>query len=261
MSNPEFCRVEREGRLTLMTINRPDVMNALHPPANKELADVFDAFAADPEQWVAIITGAGDKAFSAGNDLKYQASGQPMSIPTSGFAGLTSRFDLTKPVIAAVNGMAMGGGFEIALAADIIVASENALFALPEPRVGLAALAGGLHRLPREIGMKKALGMILTGRRVTAAEGQALGFVNEVTKPGEAVAGAKRWAAQILECSPMSIRASKEAVTRGLMEPSVMAALENQRNYDAVRAMFRSDDFREGPMAFAQKRPPQWKGK
>ena len=261
MPNPEFCKVERDGRLTLVTIQRPEVMNSLHPPANRELAEIFDTFAADPEQWVAIITGAGDKAFSAGNDLKYQASGQPMSIPTSGFAGLTSRFDLNKPVIAAVNGLAMGGGFEIALACDIIVASENALFALPEPRVGLAALAGGLHRLPREIGMKKALGMILTGRRVTAAEGQALGFVNEVVKPGEAVAAAKRWAAQILECSPMSIRASKEAVARGLMEPSVQAALENQRNYEAVRAMFKSDDFREGPMAFAQKRAPQWKGK
>ena len=261
MSNPEFCSVEREGSLTVVTINRPDVMNALHPAANKELAEIFDAFTADPEQWVAIITGAGDKAFSAGNDLKYQASGQPMSIPPSGFAGLTSRFDLAKPVIAAVNGIAMGGGFEIALACDIIVASENAVFALPEPRVGLAALAGGLHRLPREIGSKRALGMILTGRRVPAAEGQALGFVNEVVKPGDALAAAKRWAAQILECSPMSIRASKEAVTRSLAEPSVMAALDNQRNYDAIRAMYRSDDFREGPMAFAQKRPPEWKGK
>lgn len=261
MSILEFCKVERDGRLTVVTINRPDVMNALHPPANKELAEVFDQFASDPEQWVAIITGAGDKAFSAGNDLKYQASGQPMSIPASGFAGLTSRFDLNKPVIAAVNGLAMGGGFEIALACDIIVAAENALFALPEPRVGLAALAGGLHRLPREIGMKKALGMILTGRRVSAAEGQALGFVNDITKPGEVLAAAKRWAAQILECSPMSIRASKEAVTRGLMEPSVQTALENQRHYEAVRAMFKSEDFREGPMAFAQKRAPQWKGK
>ena len=203
----------------------------------------------------------GRQGLSAGNDLKYQASGQPMSIPPSGFAGLTSRFDLAKPVIAAVNGIAMGGGFEIALACDIIVASENAIFALPEPRVGLAALAGGLHRLPREIGSKRALGMILTGRRVPAAEGQALGFVNEVVKPGDALAAAKRWAAQILECSPMSIRASKEAVTRSLMEPSVMAALDNQRNYDAIRAMYRSDDFREGPMAFAQKRPPQWQGK
>jgi len=236
-------------------------MNSLHPPANFELARVFDDFAKDPEQWVAIITGEGEKAFSAGNDLKYQAAGNPITVPPSGFAGLTSRFDLNKPVIAAVNGLAMGGGFEIALAADIIVAAETAIFALPEPRVGLAALAGGLHRLPREIGTKRALGMILTGRRVTAAEGLSLGFVNEVCKPGEAVAAAKMIAAQILECSPMSVRASKEAVYRGFAESSLQAAIDGQRKYEAIRAMFTSEDLIEGPMAFAQKRPPQWKGK
>jgi enoyl-CoA hydratase/carnithine racemase len=261
MSDFEFCRVEREGRLTIVTMNRPDVMNAIHPPANFELAKVFDQFAQDPDQWVAIITGAGDRAFSAGNDLKYQAAGNPITVPPTGFAGLTSRFDLTKPVIAAVNGLAMGGGFEIALACDLIVAAETALFALPEPRVGLAALAGGLHRLPREIGPKKALGMILTGRRVTAAEGQTLGFVNEVAKPGEALAVAKKLSGQILECSPMSIRASKEAVYRGLAESSLQTAIENQSKYEAIRTMFRSEDLIEGPMSFAQKRPPQWKGR
>ena len=261
MSNTEFCRVEREGKLTIVTMNRPEVMNSLHPPANFELAKIFDDFASDPEQWVAIITGAGDKAFSAGNDLKYQAAGNPITIPPSGFAGLTARYDLNKPVIAAVNGLAMGGGFEIALACDIIVAAETAIFALPEPRVGLAALAGGLHRLPREIGTKRALGMILTGRRVSAAEGLALGFVNEICKPGEAVNAAKKIAAQILECSPMSVRASKEAVYRGLMEPHLKAATENQRTYEGIRAMFTSEDLIEGPMAFAQKRPPQWKGR
>ena len=216
MSDYEFCRVERESRITIVTMNRPDVMNALHPPANFELAKIFDHFAQDPEQWVAIITGAGDRSFSAGNDLKYQAAGNPITVPPTGFAGLTSRFDLNKPVIAAVNGLAMGGGFEIALACDLIVAAETALFALPEPRVGLAALAGGLHRLPREIGLKKALGMILTGRRVTAAEGQTLGFVNEVAKPGGALAGAKILAGQILECSPMSIRAVETTAVRML---------------------------------------------
>ena len=261
MSNTEFCRVELEGKLTIVTMNRPEVMNSLHPPANFELAKIFDDFASDPEQWVAIITGAGDKAFSAGNDLKYQAAGNPITMPPSGFAGLTARYDLNKPVIAAVNGLAMGGGFEIALACDIIVAAETAIFALPEPRVGLAALAGGLHRLPREIGTKRALGMILTGRRVSAAEGLALGFVNEISKPGEAVSGAKKIAAQILECSPMSVRASKEAVYRGLMEPHLKAATENQRTYEGIRAMFTSEDLIEGPMAFAQKRPPQWKGR
>ena len=261
MSDYEFCRVEREGRLTIVTMNRPDVMNAIHPPANFELEKVFNAFAQDPDQWVAIITGAGNKAFSAGNDLKYQAAGNPITVPKTGFAGLTSRFDLTKPVVAAVNGLAMGGGFEIALACDLIVAAETAVFALPEPRVGLAALAGGLHRLPREIGLKKALGMILTARRVTAAEGKELGFVNEVVKSGDELAAAKKLAAQILECSPMSIRASKETVYRGLAEASLQAAIESQSKYEAIRAMFRSEDLIEGPMAFAQKRPPQWKGR
>src|SRR5207302_8282921 len=152
-----------------------------------ELAGVWDDFAADPDLWVGIITGAGDRAFSAGNDLKHQASGGDMSgQPASGFAGLTSRFDLDKPVIAAVNGVAMGGGFEIALACDIIVASQqSALFALPEPRVGLAALAGGLQRLPRMIPLKQAMGMILTGRRVGAAEGKDLGFVTDIAPHGE----------------------------------------------------------------------------
>lgn len=257
----EFCKVDREGPLTIITLNRPEVMNAIHAPASEELSAVFDAFQSDPEQWVAIVTGTGDRAFSAGNDLKYQAAGGKMSWPASGFAGLTSRFDLEKPLIAAVNGIAMGGGFEIALACDIIIASEGAIFALPEPRVGLAALAGGLHRLPREIGTKQALGMILTGRRVSAAEGKSLGFVNEVVAAGQLMDTAKAWARQILELSPMSVRASKQAVIRGLAEPSVQAAVENQRNYPAIAAMFRSEDFIEGPMAFAQKRPPQWKGK
>lgn len=257
----EFIRVDREGPITIFTLNRPEVMNALHSPAHFELDDAFNAFAADPDQWVGIVTGAGDRAFSAGNDLKHQATGGEMKSPPSGFAGLTSRFDLTKPLIAAVNGVAMGGGFEIALACDLIVASETATFALPEPRVGLAALAGGLHRLPRMIGQKQALGMILTGRRVGAAEGQTLGFVNEVVAPGELMAAARRWAGQICELSPMSIRASKEAVYRGLDEPTLEAAIKGQNRYPAVSALFKSEDFVEGPMAFAQKRAPAWKGR
>ena len=261
MTDLQFCKVEREGPLTVVTINRPEVMNAVHPPANFELAGVFDDFAADPGQWVAIVTGAGDRAFSAGNDLKYQAGGGKMSAPPSGCGGLSSRCDLDKPVIAAVNGIAMGGGFEIALACDIVVAADTAVFALPEPRVGLAALAGGLHRLPRVIGEKRAMGMILTGRRVSAKEGAELGFVNQVVPAAELMSAAKKWAAQILELSPMSIRASKQAVQKGLAETSIQDALKNQSKYPAVSAMFHSEDFVEGPRAFAEKRPPHWKGR
>lgn len=261
MTDYQFCKVERDGPLTIVTINRPEVMNALHPPANFELAEVMDSFAADPDQWVAIVTGAGDKAFSAGNDLKYQAGGGKMTIPPTGFAGLTSRFDLDKPVIAAVNGLAMGGGFEIALACDIIVAADSASFALPEPRVGLAALAGGLHRLPREIGSKRALGMILTGQRVSAQEGKDLGFVNDVVPAGDMMVAARKWAGEILALSPMSVRASKQAVYRSLTEPSIEAGLKGQNKYPAVAAMYKSDDFVEGPRAFAEKRKPEWKGR
>jgi crotonobetainyl-CoA hydratase len=257
----EFIRVDRAGPVTTITLNRPEVMNAMHSPAHFEMDDALNAFAADPEQWVGIVTGAGDRAFSAGNDLKYQAGGGQMKSPPSGFAGITSRFDLTKPLIAAVNGVAMGGGFEIALACDIIVASEAAVFSLPEPRVGLAALAGGLHRLPRAIGTKRAMGMILTARRVSAAEGKELGFVHEVTAPQDLIRRANEIAAEICQLGPMSIRASKQAVLQGLDEPSLEAALKGQGKYPAVAALYASEDFKEGPRAFAEKRAPNWQGR
>jgi enoyl-CoA hydratase/carnithine racemase len=259
-NNSQYSTSERDGHLFIVTINRPEVMNALHPMANQELSDLIDEFQDDPELWVAIITGAGDRAFSAGNDLKFQAAaGQRPKHPATGFAGLTARWDLNKPVIAAVNGVAMGGGFEIALACDLIIASENALFALPEPKVGLAALAGGIHRLPRQIGMKRAMGMMLTGRHVTAEEGRELGFVNDVAPRGEALSRAREWAEMILACSPMSIRATKEAAYQGIDAAGLREAYEGR--YDAVRAMIDSDDFIEGPLAFAEKRSPRWKGR
>jgi enoyl-CoA hydratase/carnithine racemase len=257
---PEFCKAEREGRILTVTIARPDVLNALHPPANLELQKIFDDFAADPDLWVAIITGEGERAFCAGNDLKFQAAGSgKLEIASKGFGGLTARYDLVKPVIAAVNGVAMGGGFEIALACDLIVAAEEAVFALPEPRVGLAALAGGMHRLPRQIPLKHAMGMLLTGRRVSAREGQALGFVNEVVPRGEMMAAARRWADAILECAPLSVRASKQCAMQGLSAGSVEEASAGR--YDQLGAMLRSEDFVEGPRAFAQKRKPAWKGR
>ncbi|HVA82466.1 MAG TPA: enoyl-CoA hydratase-related protein [Candidatus Binataceae bacterium] len=254
----EFCLVEKSGHILTVRINRPDRLNALHPPGNAELGRVFDDFADDDNLWVAIITGEG-RGFSAGNDLRYQAEGGDRVATPRGFGGLTSRWNLTKPVIAAVNGIAMGGGFEIALACDLIIASDRAVFALPEPKVGLAALAGGLIRLPRQIGVKRALHMILTGRHVPAQEGKELGFVNVVVPHEQLMERALELAHQILACSPLSIRASKDVVYRGLDTASLRDSME--ADYASVRALRKSEDFIEGPRAFAEKRAPSWKGR
>ncbi|MEI8237977.1 MAG: enoyl-CoA hydratase-related protein [Actinomycetota bacterium] len=254
----EFCLVEKADHLMTVTINRPERLNALHPAGNAELGEVFDDFAADDDMWVAIITGSG-RGFCAGNDLRFQAGGGAMVPVPRGFGGLTSRWDLDKPVIAAVNGVSMGGGFEIALACDLIIASDLAVFALPEPKVGLAALAGGLQRLSRQIGSKRALGMILTGRHVAAAEGYELGFVNEVVPHDQLMVRAREWAAMILACSPVSIRTSKDVVSRSLDVASLRESME--MNFDSVRRLVASDDFVEGPLAFSEKRPPVWTGR
>jgi enoyl-CoA hydratase/carnithine racemase len=255
----QSCTVQDEGRLRIVTLNRPEVLNALHADANDELATVWDDFAARDDLWVGIITGAGERGFCAGNDLKVQAGGKRRPNGPRGFAGICSRFDLAKPMIAAVNGVAMGGGFETALACDIIIAAENAIFALPEPRVGLIAGAGGVHRLPRSIPIKKAMGMILTGRRVPAREGFELGFVTEVVPEGQALQAAKRWATMILECSPKAVRASKQATYSGMDEPTLEQAMRTI--YPAQRENMESQDYIEGPKAFAEKRKPNWQNR
>jgi enoyl-CoA hydratase/carnithine racemase len=249
-----FVQVSREGRTTIVTMDRPEVLNALHPPAHHELSAVFDQFASDPEQWVAIITGSGDRAFCAGNDLKFRAARGRQAMPATGFAGLTSRFDLHKPVIAAVNGLALGGGFELALACDLLVADERAMFGLPEVRVGLAALGGGLQRLPRQIGPKLAMDLALTGKRIGGAELFCHGALNAIAPAGEALARAKAYAEEILLAAPLAVRASKHAMLRGLEHASLQDAIAEQDHLPTVAAMRASEDALEGPRAFAEKR-------
>ncbi|MFT4569524.1 MAG: enoyl-CoA hydratase/carnithine racemase [Hyphomicrobiaceae bacterium] len=256
----EFIKTETRGRVFTVTMNRPKVMNSLHPPANRELGEAFDHFAADDDLWVAIITGEGERAFSAGNDLKFTAESKSgeLDIPKHGFGGLSSRYDLWKPIIAAVNGVALGGGFEIALASDIIIASDTARFGLPEPKVGLAALAGGMQRLPRQIGLKNAMHMMLTGRMVGAAEAKQLGIAQEVVPADQLMARANALADEILECAPLSVRATKQVAMQSLdygLEESMSV------KYPALHDLFHSEDFVEGPRAFAEKRKPNWQGK
>lgn len=253
-----FIEVSKKQRITWVTINRPDKMNAITPEMHDDLQTAFDNFSADPEQFVCVITGAGEKAFSAGSDL---TAGIHRDYPKNGYAGLIERFDLSKPVIAAVNGLALGGGFEIVLACDIVVASDTASFGLPEPLVGAVALGGGIHRLPRQIGLKNAMGLLLTSRRVDVQEAYRLGLVNEIVPAKTLEAAAQRWCEEILKGAPLSVRASKEAAMRGLEEDSLSAALKKQNDYPAYAQWRTSEDLKEGRAAFAEKRPPNWKGK
>jgi len=256
----QFATYEKKGRIATVTINRPERMNALHPPANVELDEIWNDFDRDPELWVGILTGVGDKAFSAGNDLRYTAEhGMSMvRVAESGFGGITSRTTCWKPIIATVNGYALGGGFEMALACDIIIAADHARVGLPEPRVGLMAGAGGVHRLPRMIPQKIAMGHILTGRHMTAADALRWGIVNEVVPLAELMPTAVKWANEILECAPLSIRASKQAAMMGLGHPIDVAL---SMNYTEGLRMRRSEDMVEGPRAFAEKRKPNWKAR
>ena len=248
-----------EDKVLHVTLNRPHVLNALHPPAHFELAQIFDAFASDPDLWIAVVRGAGERGFCTGTDLKVRALLGRDDYPPSGFAGLARRFDLDKPLLAAVNGVALGGGLEIALACDIIVAAEHARFGFPEPKVGLAAMGGGVHRLVRQIPDKVAMGLLLTGRQITAREALAYGLVNEVV-PGTTLDRAvDQWVMEMLACAPLALRATKQIARRSLDHPSLASAIDAE--YPAATAMLESEDAVEGPRAFAEKRVPRWKGR
>jgi enoyl-CoA hydratase/carnithine racemase len=260
----EFIQVEKEDHLTIITINRGEVYNAIHPPACKEMDEAFNAFSEDPDAWLAIITGTGEKAFCAGNDLKWQAKHGKAALRAGldplkgGLGGLVRRFDCYKPIIAAVNGLAMGGGFEIALSCDIIIAADHARFALPEVKVGMIAGGGGVHRLPRHMPYHMAMEMIFTGRQMSAQKARQFGIVSEIVTLENLMSAARKKAAEILANAPLAIRAAKEASLKGL-DLSLEGAVTTKFPHEL--AMAESEDFVEGPKAFAEKRKPQWKGR
>ena len=256
----EFIKTERQGHILIVTMNRPEVYNAVHGPMHNEMAQCWDDFAADGDLWVAVLTGAGDKAFTAGNDLKATAAqGMKGGLPETGFAGLSSRFDMEKPIIAAVNGFAMGGGFETALSCDIILASETAKFALPEVKVGFFASASGGQRLSRYIGRLASQEMMLSGRTIMADEALKLGCVNEVLAPEALMPRAMEMAEQLCAVSPSSVKATKRILNSMLVAEGLPESLMYSREVQADLAQ--TYDFKEGVQAFVEKRKPEWKNR
>ena len=258
----EFLSVEHKGPVTWVTISRPKALNSLTYAMHADLQTAIDTFAQDDEQLICVISGAGERAFCAGSDLKEAAATDfKGSYPKNGYGGLAERYDLNKPIIAAVNGLALGGGFELAMSCDIIIASDTAKFGLPEPLVGAVALGGGLHRLSRQIGLKKAMGYILTSRNMSAQDAFELGLVNEVCPQDALIDTVNEWCGDILKGAPIAIRASKQTVMKGLDEPSLAAAIESQESYPEFKIWRGAEDTKEGPRAFSEKRTPSWKNK
>jgi enoyl-CoA hydratase/carnithine racemase len=254
--------VVRTGHLTTVTINRPERLNALDRAASARLAEVFADFENDREQWVAILTGTG-RAFCTGNDLRNMAEGKGPSWdrPGShgyGFGAITKRFPLTKPVIGAINGLAVAGGLELALVCDILVAADSARFGLTETRWGLMPTGGGTQRLPRRIPQSWANYMILTGSEIDATTAERIGLITHVVPPDQVMATAVALADTICTRAPLAVWAAKEAMARGRDMP-----LEQALAYEDLigREVFRSEDAREGPLAFAQKRRPEFKAR
>jgi crotonobetainyl-CoA hydratase len=248
-----------DDQIATITIHRTEVRNALNPEACAKLGRALDECESLDEVRAVIVTGEGDRAFCAGFDLQYAELHPELYDDAMFGSDVVRRLDRSKPVIAAVNGVALGFGFELALACDLIIAAQSATFSLPEARVGLAAMGGGVVRLTRTIGLKRALGLILTGASVSAQEGWALGFVNEVvTEP--VVVAARRWAKLIAACAPLSIAASKQMAYRNFDLPDLAAALD-PHSYPAALQVLASEDAREGRRAFLQRRKPVWRNR
>lgn len=253
----EYCKLERKGHILEVTINRPDSRNCLNIEANYELDGVFDLFEKDSDLWVAIITGAGDKAFCAGMDLK--AAAGAVWIPEGGFCGLTHRKHRLKPIIAAVNGIAMGGGMETVLACDLAIASEEASFALSEVKRGVIAGAGGIQRIVRDIPRKQAMHILLTGDNISAEKAQEYGFINQVVPASEVMSVARKLADKLCAVSPTSISCTMQVLDEVAGITDVVDAVRLPAK--ALDRLMTSEDMIEGLMAFAEKRPPQWKGR
>lgn len=251
----------RSGGILTITLDRPKA-NAINVATSRALYAAFATLQDDPQLRVGIVTGVG-RFFSAGWDLQSAVEGEAIDADhgPGGFAGLTEFFSLRKPVIAAVNGLAIGGGFELALAADLLVASQDAQFALPEVKLGMVADSGGLLRLPRRLPRALATELLLTGRRMDAAEAASWGLVNAVCAPDQLMATAQELAQRIVEAAPLAVQAVKEVLQATEQQPLAEAYRTlRSGSLPGYRTMLQSADAQEGPRAFAEKRAPQWRG-